>query len=88
MIDQVGVDGILQIPAPIVRQQDIDGLGARIGTVAGADDGMVDGVDDVGVRGEEGVGFDLLEGEGDGFLAEGAADLFQGVEGRGRVVGD
>ena len=49
---------------------------------------MVDGVDDVRVRGEEGVGFDLLEGEGDGFLAEGAADLFQGVEGRGRIVGD
>lgn len=49
---------------------------------------MVDGVDDVGVRREEGVGFDLLEGEGDGFLTEGAADLFQGVEGRGGVVGD
>lgn len=48
---------------------------------------MVDGVNNVGVRGEEGVGFDLLEGEGDGFLPEGAADLFQGVEGRGGIVG-
>lgn len=41
---------------------------------------MVDGVDDVRVRGEESVGFDFFEGEGDGFLAEGAADFFQGVE--------
>lgn len=44
---------------------------------------MVDGVDDVRVRGEKGVGFDFFEGEGDGFLAEGAADLLQGVELRG-----
>ena len=29
---------------------------------------------------KECVGFDLFQGEGDGFLAEGAADLFEGVE--------
>jgi hypothetical protein len=37
-------------------------------------------VDDVGVRREEGIGFYFFEGERDGFLAEGAADLFQGEE--------
>lgn len=41
---------------------------------------MVDGVDDVLVGGEERVGFDFLHCLRDGFLAEGAADLFQGVE--------
>ena len=44
---------------------------------------MVDGVDDVRMWGEEGVGFDFLEGEGDRFAAEGAADLLESVEGGG-----
>jgi hypothetical protein len=48
---------------------------------------MVDRADDVGMRGEERVGFDFFHGLRDGFLAEGAADLFQGVEGFiGRVL--
>lgn len=42
---------------------------------------MVDGGDDVGVRREKGVSFYLAHGEGDGLGAEGASDLFQGVEG-------
>ena len=41
---------------------------------------MVDGMDYERVRGEEGVRFYFFEGEGDGFLAEGAADFFEGVE--------
>lgn len=41
---------------------------------------MVDGVDDVWVGTEKSVGFDLFQGEGDGFLAERAADLFESVE--------
>jgi hypothetical protein len=41
---------------------------------------VVDGGDYVWVRGEEGVCFYFFEGEGDGFLAEGAADLFEGEE--------
>lgn len=49
---------------------------------------MIDGVDDVWMWGEEGVGFCFFEGEGDGFLAEGAADLFEGVELRGGGVLD
>ena len=88
MIDQIRIDGILQVASPVVGQEDVDGLGAGVVAVAGAGDGVVDGVDDVGVRGEEGVGFDLLEGERDGFLAEGAADLLQGVEGAGLGVED
>lgn len=48
---------------------------------------MVDAWDDVGVRGEERVGLDLTEGLGDGLLAEGAADLLEGVELRRRGGG-
>lgn len=44
---------------------------------------MVNCMDDVWMRGEERIGFHFFEGEGDGFLAEGAADLLEGVELRG-----
>jgi hypothetical protein len=37
-------------------------------------------MDDVGVRREEGVGFYFFERQGDGFLAEGTSDLFEGEE--------
>jgi hypothetical protein len=74
MIDQICVDHVLQVSAAVVRQQDVDCFCGRIGAVRR--DAVVDGVDDVGVRGEEGVGFYFFEREGDGFLAEGAADLF------------
>lgn len=37
-------------------------------------------MDDVRMRGEESVSFDFFEGERDGFLAKGAADLFEGVK--------
>lgn len=40
---------------------------------------MVDGGYDVWVWGEKCVGFYFFEGLGDGFLAEGAADFFEGV---------
>jgi hypothetical protein len=43
---------------------------------------MVDSVDDVGVRSKESVGFDFFESLGDGFLAKGAADFLEGIEGR------
>ena len=49
---------------------------------------MVNGVDDVGMWREEGVSFCFFEGEGDGFLAEGAPDLLKGVELRGGGVLD
>ena len=41
---------------------------------------MAERADDVEVPGEERVGFDLAQREGDGFLAKGAADLFEGEE--------
>ena len=88
MIDQIRIDRILQVAAAVVRQEDIHCFGTRVVAVAGADDRVVDGGDDVRVRGEEGVGFYFLEGEGDGFLAEGAADFLEGVEVRVRVVED
>ncbi|KAL8962521.1 MAG: hypothetical protein Q9193_001075, partial [Seirophora villosa] len=83
MVDQIRVDRILQVPPPVIRQQYVHGLAPGIAPVVRRGDGVVDGVDDVRVRGEEGVGFDFFEGEGNGFLAEGTADLFQGVELRG-----
>lgn len=88
MVDEIRVDRILQVAPPVVRQEDVDCFGAGVGAVAGRDDGVVDCVDDVRVRVEERVGFDFFEGEGDGFAAEGAADLFEGVEGGGGGVLD
>lgn len=94
MVDEVGVDGILQVPALVVGQDDVDGLGAgvvAVGAELGAGlgrDTVVDRVDDVGVRREEAVGLDLLESLGDGLLAEGAADLLQGEELGGCLVLD
>jgi hypothetical protein len=78
MVDQIRIDHVLQVPAAVVRKEDVDGFGGRIALVRR--DAVVDRVDDVGVRREETVGFYLLERERDGFLAEGASDLFQGVE--------
>lgn len=94
VVDEVGVDGILQVPALVVGQDDVDGLGAgvvAVGAELGAGlgrDTVVDRVDDVGVRREEAVGLDLLESLGDGLLAEGAADLLQGEELGGCLVLD
>jgi len=79
MVHQIRIDDVLQIPPPVVGQQDIYGFRAGVGAVGG--DAMVDRADDVGMRGEECVRFYFFHGLRDGFLAEGAADLFQGVEG-------
>lgn len=88
MIDQIRIDRVLQIPAPVVREQDVHGLGARGARVADTRDaaagvglyGVVDGVDDVGGVREEGVGFDFAQGLGDGFGAEEASDFLEGEE--------
>lgn len=37
-------------------------------------------MDNVRMRGKERIGFYFFEGEGDRFLAEGAADLLEGVK--------
>lgn len=77
-VDEVGVYGVLQVAAPEVGEKDVDCFRRGIGAVA--DDGVVDGVDDVGVGCEERVGFYFFQGQRDGFLAEGAADLLQSVQ--------
>jgi hypothetical protein len=86
VVHQVGVDHVLQVASLIVGEQDVDGLGGRV--VALRRDGVVDAVDYVAAVGEELVGFHFLHGLGDGLGAEGAADLFQGQEFRGRRVLD
>lgn len=86
MVDQIRIDRILQIPPPVVRQEDVDRLGAGVGAVGR--DAVVDAVDDVGMWREEAVRLDLFEGLRHGFLPEGAADLLQRVEGLGGRVLD
>ena len=78
MVDEVGVDHVLQVSPAVVRQEDVHCLGAGVGLVGC--DAVVDAVDDVRVGREEGVGFYFFEGLGDGFLAEWAADLLEGEE--------
>jgi hypothetical protein len=78
VVDQIRINHVLQIAATVVREEDVDCFGGGVAFVRG--DAVVDGVDDVGVWREERVGFYFFEGERDGFLAEGAADLLEGVE--------
>ena len=86
MIHQIRIDDVLQVASPIVRQQYIHRLGARIMLVTSYT--VVDRAYDIGMRREERVGFHFCESVGDAFLAEGAADLFEGVEGGGGGVLD
>ena len=88
MVHQIRVNGILQIASAVVGKQNVDRLAAGIAAVARVDDLVVEAGDDVGVRREEGVGLALAQGEGDGLLAEGAADFLEGVEGAGGCVLD
>jgi hypothetical protein len=53
MVDQVGVNGVLEVTALVVREEDVDGLracvapiGTKFGTGFGRD-AVVDGVDDI-----------------------------------------
>lgn len=85
VVYEVGVDGVLQIAASVVWEEDVDCFGGA-GIAYARDfgrrvvlDGMVDGGYDVGVRREQGIGFYFFEGLGDGFLAKRAADLLEGV---------
>lgn len=87
VVDQIGVDQVLQVSSAVVRQQNVHRLGG-LAAAALRGDRVVDAVDDARGVGEELVGVDLLHGLGDGLGAEGAADLFQGEELRGRGVLD
>lgn len=91
VVDEVGVDEVLQVAAAVVGEEDVDGLavvGAAAARAAVGGDAVVDAVDDVRAVAEEVVGLDLLHGVRDGFGAKGAADLFEGEELRGRRVLD
>lgn len=77
VVDEVGVDHILEVAAAVVRQQDIDSFGGFISAALGRN-GVVGRGDDVGDVSEEAVGFDLAHGLLDGLGAERAANLFKG----------
>lgn len=97
VVDEVGVDHVLQVAPAVVGQQDVDGL---VGLVAAAaadvaagrgaalgGDAVVDHADDGGYVGEDAVGVDLAHGLLDRLGAEGAAYLLEGEElVRGRVL--
>lgn len=99
VVDEVGVDGVLEVAALVVGQQDVDGLavaaiagGTRVladGRAGAAlvDDGVVDGVDDVGVV-EAGVGVGLGERAGDALSAKGTADLLEREQRTRRILGE
>lgn len=80
MVDQIGVNRILQVSSPVIREENIDGFTSWVASVVGGGDTVVDGVDDVWVRAEKSVCFDLFQGERNGFLAERAPDLFESIE--------
>ena len=88
MVDQVCVDHILQVPSPVVWQQDVDDLGPGIRAISRVGNRVVDGRDDVLVWGEEGVCLGLFERLGDGFLAKGTADFLESEQLAGARVLD
>lgn len=91
VVDEVGVDHVLQVAALVVGEQHVDDLGGRVASHAAAalcGDGVVDAVDDVRRVGEQLVRLDLLHGLRDGLGAEGATDLLEGEQFRGRGVLD
>lgn len=87
VVDEVGVDHVLQVAASVVGQQHVDRLGGLVGAALGGD-GVVDGRDDGGHMFEEAVGVDLAHRLLHGFGAERAADLLEGEELAGRGVFD
>lgn len=82
VVDEVGVDHVLQVAAAVVRQQDVDGLAGVVAAAAAAvgRDAVVKGRDDGGDVVEEPVGVDLAHGLLDGLCAKGASDLLEGEE--------
>ena len=79
VVDEVGVDNVLEVAAAVVGEEDVDGLGLLVGAALGGD-AVVDGGYDGGHVGEEAVGVDLAHGLLDGLGAERAADLLEGEE--------
>jgi hypothetical protein len=86
VVDEVGVDEVLQVTAAVVGQEDVDGLCRGVGFVRL--DRVVDGADDVGVRCKEGVCLDFLERQAHALLPERTADLLQRQQLLVRIVLD
>lgn len=79
MVHQVRVDHILQVAAPVIRQQNVDSLVLPF-AAAFRGDAVVDVVNDSWRVAEQLVGFYFVHGLGDGFLTERASDLFEGEQ--------
>ena len=70
VVDQIRIDGVLQVASPVVGQQDVDRLASLAPGVTDARDldasivldGVIHRADDVGVRGEECVRFHFFQG--------------------------
>lgn len=75
MVYQVRIDHILQVAAPVIRQQDVDGLVLPF-AAAFRGDAVVDVVDDSRRVAENLVGFYFVHSLGDGFLTKRASNLF------------
>ena len=85
VVDEVGVDDVLQVAPAVVGEEHVDGLGVGVGAVLG--DGVVDGVDDARDVGEGLVGLDLAHGLLHRLGPERAPDLLEREQlGRRRVL--
>ena len=80
MIDEIGIDGILQISPSIVGEEDINCFAARVGLVVGRCDIMINGCDDIGVWREQLVGFDLFQGQRHRFLSKRTTDFLERIK--------
>lgn len=94
MIDQIGINGILEVSALVIRQEDIDRLGAGIAAVIAelgpglGGHAVIDGMDNVFMRSEEVVRFDFFQCLRDGLLAEWTPDLLERVQFGGGLILD
>ena len=79
MVDQVGIDHVLEVTTAVIRQEDVHGLSCIIGTAFSRYGMVVCGYDSRNV-GEEAVRVDFAHGELYGFGAKGASDLLEGEQ--------
>lgn len=87
VVDEVGIDHVLEVAAAVIRQQDVYCFCGLVGAALGRN-GMVKGRDDVGDVREEPVGVDFAHRLLDGLGAKRAADLLEGKHFAGRCVFD
>lgn len=81
---EIRVDGILQVAALVVRQEDVHSLGADFVIVRAearprlVGDAVVNRVYDIAVGGKQRVCLDFLQCARNGLLPEGTSDFLQG----------